>query len=82
MAANNNSSEEVIIRRNRPGTKTSELYNWPDQDYTEMDSILDGKTLNHVQTPYALILWCFFGLPLFHLYSSAAHPTNDPQGPS
>ncbi len=42
MAANNN-SDEVIIRRNRPGTKTADIYNWPDQEYTEMDSILDGK---------------------------------------
>ena len=42
MAADNN-SDEVIVRRNRPGTKTADMYNWPDQDYTEMDSILDGK---------------------------------------
>ena len=38
-------SEDGIVRRNRPGIKCSELYGWPDQDYTEMDSILDGKEL-------------------------------------
>lgn len=38
-------SEDVIVRRNRPGIKSSELYGWPEQDYTEMDSILDGKKL-------------------------------------
>lgn len=37
--------EDGIVRRNRPGIKCSELYGWPDQDYTEMDSILDGKEL-------------------------------------
>ena len=42
MAADNNNSEEAVVRRNRPGTKAADLYNWPDQDYTEMDSILDG----------------------------------------
>lgn len=35
--------EGVIIRRNRPGISKSEICGWPDQDYTEMDSILDGK---------------------------------------
>lgn len=35
--------QQGIIRRNRPGTKTADLYNWPDQDYTDMDSTLDGK---------------------------------------
>lgn len=32
-----------IIRRNRPGTKSEDFYNWPDQDYADMDSTLDGK---------------------------------------
>ena len=36
-------NKDVIIRRNRPGTAAADMYNWPDQDYTEMDSTLDGK---------------------------------------
>lgn len=44
MATEN--EEGGIIRRNRPGTKSSDMYNWPEQDYTEMDSILDGKEIH------------------------------------
>lgn len=45
MAADDSTAgdQQGIIRRNRPGTKTADLYNWPDQDYTDMDSTLDGK---------------------------------------
>ena len=42
-ATTNNGSVETVIRRNRRGTKTADMYNWTDQDYTEMDSILDGE---------------------------------------
>lgn len=43
MAAEKGEDTDALIRRNRPGTKTADLYNWPDQEYTDMDSILDGK---------------------------------------
>lgn len=36
-------AEDDVIRRNRTGTEAVQLYNWPDQDYTDMDSTLDGK---------------------------------------
>lgn len=44
MATNGN--EDVIVRRNRPGTKAEDLCNWPFQEYTDMDSTLDGKIAN------------------------------------
>ena len=34
-----------VVRRNRPGTKAEDLYNWPFQEYTDMDSTLDGKRI-------------------------------------
>ncbi|XP_067021847.1 MOB-like protein phocein [Acropora muricata] len=30
----------TIIRRNRPGTKASDMYGWPDEPFEEMDSTL------------------------------------------
>lgn len=36
-------AQEQIIRRNRPGTKAEDMYNWPDQDVDEMDTVLAGK---------------------------------------
>ena len=58
--------EDVIIRRNRPGTSNCDIYNWPDQEYTEMDSILDGKE----QLELGQLL-------KNDLPSSAAYPTDD-----
>ena len=35
--------EKNIVRRNRPGTRADDMYGWPDQDYSEMESTLDSK---------------------------------------
>ena len=43
MSTEKEGEKPDIVRRNRPGTKAADLYNWPDQEYTDMDSILDGK---------------------------------------
>jgi hypothetical protein len=32
--------EQSIIRRNRPGTKGADFYNWPDQDFNDMETTL------------------------------------------
>ena len=32
-----------IIRRNRAGTKSEDFYNWPDQDFNDMDTTLAGE---------------------------------------
>ena len=40
MASN---AEQVVIRRNRPGTKAKDFYSWPAQDFNDMDTILAGK---------------------------------------
>ncbi len=34
---------ETIIRRNRAGTKAENFYNWPEQDFNDMDTTLAGK---------------------------------------
>ena len=31
-----------IVRRNRPGTKAKDMYNWPDQDFNDMETVLAG----------------------------------------
>lgn len=36
-------TDDVVVRRNRPGTKASDFYNWPDQDFNDMDTTLAGK---------------------------------------
>ena len=33
-----------IVRRNRPGTKAKDMYNWPDQDFNDMETVLAGMT--------------------------------------
>ena len=33
----------TVVRRNRPGTKAKDMYNWPDQDFSEMETVLAGK---------------------------------------
>ena len=44
-------TEPAIIRRNRPGTKAEDFYNWPDQDFNHMETTLAGKpTLKTVAT--------------------------------
>ncbi|KAF2987409.1 hypothetical protein EK904_002448 [Melospiza melodia maxima] len=30
----------AVLRRNRPGTKAQDFYNWPDESFEEMDSTL------------------------------------------
>ena len=35
-----------IVRRNRPGTKAEDMYNWPDQDFNDMETVLAGKSFN------------------------------------
>jgi len=35
--------ESKIVRRNRPGTKAKDMYNWPDQDFNDMETVLAGK---------------------------------------
>ena len=37
------SCEVPVVRRNRPGTKAEDLYNWPDQDFNDMETVLAGK---------------------------------------
>ena len=37
-----------IVRRNRPGTKAKDMYNWPDQDFNDMETVLAGKSFNLV----------------------------------
>ena len=32
----------TIVRRNRPGTKAKDMYNWPDQDFNDMETVLAG----------------------------------------
>ena len=34
-----------IVRRNRPGTKAKDMYNWPDQDFGDMETVLAGKSI-------------------------------------
>lgn len=38
------SCEVPVVRRNRPGTKAEDLYNWPDQDFNDMETVLAGET--------------------------------------
>ena len=33
------------IRRNRPGTSAKDMYNWPDQDFDDMETVLAGEKL-------------------------------------
>jgi len=32
-------AEDEVVRRNRPGTKAEDLFNWPFQEYTDMDIV-------------------------------------------
>ena len=36
-----------VVRRNRPGTKAKDMYNWPDQDFNDMETVLAGKLSNN-----------------------------------
>lgn len=36
-------NQPPIIRRNRPGTRTQDVFNWPDQDFNDMETVLAGK---------------------------------------
>ena len=40
-----------MVRRNRPGTKAKDMYNWPDQDFNDMETVLAGKSFNDFGTP-------------------------------
>jgi hypothetical protein len=40
--------EQSIIRRNRPGTKGADFYNWPDQDFNDMETTLSGKLVKTI----------------------------------
>ena len=40
MAAD--TGDGAIVRRNRPGTKAKDMYNWPDQDFNDMETVLAG----------------------------------------
>lgn len=42
--------EQVLLRRNRPGTKAKDFYSWPAQDFNDMDTILAGKSIVHCHT--------------------------------
>ena len=35
-----------IVRRNRRGTRTKDMYNWPEQDFEDMDTVLAGRLLS------------------------------------
>lgn len=37
--------ENKVVRRNRPGTKAKDMYNWPEQDFNDMETVLAGKCL-------------------------------------
>ena len=39
--------EDGVIRRNRPGTKFKDFYNWPDQDFNDMDTTLAGRIISN-----------------------------------
>ena len=32
-----------VVRRNRPGIKAKDMYSWPDQDFSDMESIMAGE---------------------------------------
>ncbi|KAL5460421.1 hypothetical protein EMCRGX_G033867 [Ephydatia muelleri] len=32
-----------VVRRNRPGIKAKDMYSWPDQDFSDMESIMAGQ---------------------------------------
>ena len=36
-------TDSQIVRRNRPGTKSKEMYSWPEQDFNDMETVLAGK---------------------------------------
>ena len=36
------SSEVPVVRRNRPGTRAADMYDWPDQDFNDMETVLAG----------------------------------------
>lgn len=37
-----------VVRRNRPGTKSSEFYSWPEQDFNDMETTLAGMRLFYI----------------------------------
>jgi len=43
MASLSLGQENKIVRRNRPGTKAKDMYNWPEQDFNDMETVLSGK---------------------------------------
>lgn len=48
MAAES-SVKETIVRRNRPGTKSEDMYGWPEQDFNDMETVLAGTDISGVR---------------------------------
>lgn len=44
--------ENKVVRRNRPGTKAKDMYNWPEQDFNDMETVLAGESMFGCQ------YWC------------------------
>ena len=42
------------MRRNRPGTKAKDMYNWPEQDFNDMETVLAGESMFGCTSVY----WC------------------------
>ena len=36
------------MRRNRPGTKAKDMYNWPEQDFNDMETVTSGMQVASV----------------------------------
>uniref|UniRef100_A0A8B9BUQ1 Uncharacterized protein n=1 Tax=Anser brachyrhynchus TaxID=132585 RepID=A0A8B9BUQ1_9AVES len=49
----------AVLRRNRPGTKAQDFYNWPDESFEEMDSTLAVQQV---------LLFFKFSFPSFVFY--------------
>lgn len=67
---------ETIIRRNRSGTKGKDFYNWPDQDFNDMDTTLAGKV---TQIMFISIVYVDF-FRLHSLCSTTVYSTVDKEG--
>ena len=46
--------ENKVVRRNRPGTKAKDMYNWPEQDFNDMETVLAGESMLGCASVY----WC------------------------
>ena len=70
--------ENKVVRRNRPGTKAKDMYNWPEQDFNDMETVLAGKCLGVDLFHNKLSLLNSFPFLLFS-YSTTVHSAADPE---